>query len=356
MLISIFITGCINTPENEDSEDEEEPDEFEEEYIQVSTDKEFYQPGEYVIIYIKNISNTTLNQTSGWEDYKIIDSNGNIVYHQRAVSLLMTSISPWKKVIVGIWDQKDINNTQIAPGEYILEKGYAGYTDSVKFQLVPLDQYLVQVSTDKNVYREGENITIYLKNIGNVTLEETHGWEDYKIISSQGDVVFHQMIVSEQVTSILPGEIVTVGIWDQKDINDTQIAPGAYVLEKGYAGYTDTTEFELIGPNQSLIQVSTDKNDYQQGENITIYLKNIGNVTLEETHGWENYIIKNNDGDVVFHQNDVTLAFTSLLPGEKVTVGIWDQKDVNGTQLPPGTYVVEKEYAGYIDTEEFNLQ
>jgi archaellum component FlaG (FlaF/FlaG flagellin family) len=356
MLISVFISGCTDTSENEDSQNEEEPDEVEEEYIQVSTDKEVYQPGENVTIYLKNISNSTLNQTDGWEDYKIISSEGNIAFHQMLVTGALTSILPGEKVTVGIWDQKDTNGTQIVPGVYVVEKEYAGYNDTTEFQLIEQNQSLIQVSTDKEVYHQGENITIYLKNIGSVTLNQTSGWEDYKIISSEGNIAFHQMIVTLLMTSILPGEKVTVRIWDQKDTNGTQIVPGTYIVEKGYAGYIDTVEFQLIEQNQSLIQVSTDNNDYQQGENITIYLKNIGSVTLNETHGWEDYKIKNNNGDIVFHQMDVSAELTSLLPGEKVTVGIWDQKDINGTQMAPGIYVVEKEYAGYIDTEEFNIQ
>jgi hypothetical protein len=309
-----------------------------------------------VFIYLKNISNSTLNQTNGWEDYKIISNEGNIVFHQRVVSEQLTNILPGEKVTVGIWDQKDINGTQIAPGTYVVEKGYAGFTDTAEFQLVGLNQDHIQVSTDKNVYQQGENVTIYLENIGNVTLNQTSGWQDYIIINNNGDSVFHQMDVTGELTSISSKEKVTVGMWDQKVINGTQIAPGTYIVEKGYAGYTDTAEFHLVGLSQDHIQVSTDKNVYQQGENITIYLKNIGNVTLNQTHGWEDYKIKNNDGDIVFHQMDVSDALTNLLPGEKVTVGIWDQKYINGTQIAPGIYVVEKEYAGYIDTEEFNIQ
>ena len=127
-------------------------------------------------------------------------------------------------------------------------------------------------------------------------------------------------------------------------------------MEKGYAGYTDTAEFQLVGLSQDHIQVSTDKNVYQQGENITIYLKNIGSVTLNQTHGWEDYKIISSEENIVFHQMDVTGALTSISPGEKVKVSIWDQKDINGTQIAPGIYVVEKEYAGYIDIEEFNMQ
>jgi hypothetical protein len=124
------------------------------------------------------------------------------------------------------------------------------------------------------------------------------------------------------------------------------------------SGCIDTSENEEKSNEfeKDYIQVSTNKEVYQQGENITIYLKNIGSVTLNQYHGWEDYKIKNNDGNIAFHQMDVTDALTSISPGEKVTVGIWDQKDINGTQIAPGIYVVEKEYAGYIDTEEFNIQ
>lgn len=103
----------------------------------------------------------------------------------------------------------------------------------------------IQVSTDKEVYRQGENVTIYLKNISNVTLNQSVLWNEYIIKNSEGDIVFHQGKVSPAGSSISPGEEVTVGRWEQKDINDDQIAPGLYIVEKGYAGYTDTAEFRI---------------------------------------------------------------------------------------------------------------
>ena len=130
ILISIFISGCTDTSENE-----EKSNEIEKKYILVSTVKEVYQQGENVTIYLKNISNSTLNQTSGWEDYKIISSKGNIAFHQRMVTEALTSILPGEKVTVGIWDQKDINGTQISPGIYVVEKEYAGYIDTEEFNI-----------------------------------------------------------------------------------------------------------------------------------------------------------------------------------------------------------------------------
>jgi hypothetical protein len=219
-----------------------------------------------------------------------------------------------------------------------------------------LENEFIRVSTDRDVYTQGEIITIYLENIGDITLNQSHGWEDYKIKNNDGDIVYHQRDVTDATTSIKPGEKVIIYYWKQKDINDTQIAPGTYVVEKEYAGHTDTAEFHVIDLSQGHIQVSTCKDFYQQGENITISLENIGNVTLNQSHGWQDYIIKNNKGDIVVNQMAVTLAFTSISPGEKVTVDIWNQRDINGTQMAPGTYIVEKGYAGYNDTADFIIQ
>lgn len=107
---------------------------------------------------------------------------------------------------------------------------------------------------------------------------------------------------------------------------------------------------------QNYIQVYTDKTTYFEGKNVTIYMTNVGNTTLKQSTGWEDYIIKDSSGNIIYAQNYVTEAFTELPPGKTVTVGTWYQTDKDGNQVPIGTYMVEKQYAGFTDTAKFTIQ
>lgn len=113
------------------------------------------------------------------------------------------------------------------------------------------------------------------------------------------------------------------------------------------------------------IEISTDKTRYLKGENVTIYMKNISDITLNQSSGWENYIIYdyikgiifqwgNNTifeckGDIVYQQSLISQQLPDLSPNEKVTVGVWHQTYQNGTQVPSGYYIIEKYYAGHFD-------
>jgi hypothetical protein len=104
------------------------------------------------------------------------------------------------------------------------------------------------------------------------------------------------------------------------------------------------------------IEITTDKESYSKGENITIFMKNISDSTLNQFSGWENYTVFNYKYEMVFQQSVVSEALTELSPNEKVIVNIWHQTYDNGTQVPPGFYLIVKNYSGHIDETGFYIE
>ena len=143
-----------------------------------------------------------------------------------------------------------------------------------------------------------------------------------------------------------PGSYNIYGEYESKPNND---------LENVLVGTWRSNVVELtIEPK--FIEVTTDKSTYTQGENITINLKNISNDTLNEFHGWENYTVLNYDKEIVYQQNAVTHWLSHIAPQETERVDIWNQTDIDGTQLPPGYYIIEKYYSGHLDETGFYIQ
>ncbi len=417
--------------------------------INLSTDKNTYNLGENISIYMTNIGKNILEHPNGYGDATIMDVEGNIVFNGWAVDTGNSSLWPYQKVTVGTWDQRDNNNLQVPVGTYVIKKEYGGITASTSF-IIALDDEAsaIMVSTDQEAYGIGDCVVINITNIGNETLFHPNGWGGFTIEDNNGEVIYDVQINIEMITSLKPGETQKIGTWEQLDKAGVQVQPGTYTIIKEYGGSMDTVDFEIrdyfipikgdiIGkindaitnellPDVSLIleyhgfryhtlsdsegwynfkdvsicfclknisvskhgyegqsrlvsvskitfanfslepidgnykseaiKITTDEDTYELGEPITIYMTNIGNTTLKHPNGWQDYKIRDVFGNIVFIQNIVTEALTELLPGEIVTVGTWDQvPDYDHQEITPGTYNVEKEYGGCKNISTFKI-
>jgi hypothetical protein len=112
------------------------------------------------------------------------------------------------------------------------------------------------------------------------------------------------------------------------------------------------TALTLNGP----IDVSTDKSIYQQGENVTIIITNIGETRIEIAGPC--YNVSNEQGESVF--SGCLFCYFVLEPGESETL-IWNQKDMEGKQVPKGKYTVEGSFPvigdkTYVDNTSFYIK
>jgi len=103
--------------------------------------------------------------------------------------------------------------------------------------------------------------------------------------------------------------------------------------------------FRSLGLRGAELEVTTDKDVYDPGETVTIYLTNIGDEIL---YGSGPIItIYNNESEIVFQE--ATYCWHELEPEEYIT-WTWDQTDQQGQQVPNGFYVVEGALYGVGET------
>jgi len=93
------------------------------------------------------------------------------------------------------------------------------------------------------------------------------------------------------------------------------------------------------------LEVTTDKDVYDPGETVTIYLTNIDDEILYG--GGPLITIYNEDDEIVFEE--ATYCWHELEPEEYIT-WTWDQTDQQGSQVPNGFYVVEGALYGVGET------
>jgi hypothetical protein len=111
--------------------------------------------------------------------------------------------------------------------------------------ILTVEPKFIEITTDKERYLKGENVTIYMKNISDITLNQFSGWENYSVMNYKYELVYQHTIVSEQLTELSPDEKVTINIWHQTFLNDTQVPPGYYIIIKYYSGHIDETGFYI---------------------------------------------------------------------------------------------------------------
>jgi len=100
-----------------------------------------------------------------------------------------------------------------------------------------------------------------------------------------------------------------------------------------------------LGLRGAELEVTTDKDVYDPGETVTIYLTNIGDEILYG--GGPIITIYNNESEIVFQE--ATYCWHELEPEEYIT-WTWDQTDQQGSQVPNGFYEVEGTLYGVGET------
>ncbi len=103
--------------------------------------------------------------------------------------------------------------------------------------------------------------------------------------------------------------------------------------------------FRNLGLRGAELEVTTDKDVYDPGEIVTIYLTNVGDVILYG--GGPIVTIYNNESEIVYQE--ATYCWHELEPEEYIT-WTWNQTNQQGSQVPNGFYVVEGALYGVGET------
>ena len=110
----------------------------------------------------------------------------------------------------------------------------------------------------------------------------------------------------------------------------------------------------FIPYNDEVIEVITDREEYGISEPVTVIVTNVGETKIEI--GGPCFYFYNYQGELVWE--GCFYCYWELEPGEYETM-IWDQKNMQGEQVPGGTYKVKGEFniddKLYSDTSTFYI-
>jgi len=102
------------------------------------------------------------------------------------------------------------------------------------------------------------------------------------------------------------------------------------------AGAKTTTSVIIQHGNNPILQISSNKQTYKPGETIVIIVKNNGKNTLEFPDSVLGLTIRDTTTQVKAGLLG-SQVISQLKPNESKTFQ-WDQKDIDGKQVQPGTY------------------
>ena len=184
---------------------------------------------------------------------------------------------------------------------------------------------IVSVSTDKEIYAQGESVLITITNNcrGQIVLD------GYTIEDETGREIYSAQMVNGQLI-LQPGERFT-DVWMQVDDSGNQVAPGAYIIDV----VGETAKITIKESGQASIEISTDRTDYLLGEEVVITITNTGNNNVIVPNG---YWVEDTKGTIVYTPNMVAYM-RPLAPGESISYS-WDQIGDDGYQVEVGAYVI----------------
>jgi len=178
--------------------------------------------------------------------------------------------------------------------------------------------------------------------------DTSHWW----IEDLDGNLVYAP-ITAFAITPVPPG-VTVPWAWHERDMNDQPAPVGMYVAKTEYytdATYTNKVEksyyFHLVGAPAPCLFVQTDRALYSTGETVDGDFENCApdTVGMVVSQFWW---ISNQIGLPVY--GPYVLYVHTLYPPTTGFDITWDQKDMSGAQVPPGTY-----YAWVAFTDEHFL-
>lgn len=206
-------------------------------------------------------------------------------------------------------------------------------SDSIPtFTTAILGNRIIDVATDKIVYEIRETVAMSLTNIGNEVIE---GNPTFEVYNENNELVYG--CYPDCWIPLEPGENFTC----QWSLN---VPEGKYIVKGWFlthnVTYFDDAAFFILGNKP--IEVTTDKSAYNSGENVTLMLTNICDITIS---GNPSFNIFDENSNIVFSL--YIYLWIELEPGENFS-WIWNQKDEHGKQVSDGRYRLEGHFSTYV--------
>src|SRR5918993_565155 len=187
-----------------------------------------------------------------------------------------------------------------------------------KFISVSSENNTLKLSTDKDIYNMGETVTITLQNIGNNTIHFSDGGYMHLRNSDTGECIFgcpEQESFTQAIIAFEPGQIET-RLWEQRDVNNTQVSPGLYTVRVFNAIWEESSveasiQFTIINRSSADINsVNKSNTDLSRGNES----KSSSNINLTSIiHESQNQIEKKFDkASEAIKLNDSLAAIQSI--------------------------------------------
>jgi len=239
----------------------------------------------------------------------------------------------------------------------------------------------LEITTDKEVYSLGKNVTITMKNNGDTTLIFNCQPAFFIFDELENHVELPLGTYMPPCDAIFPfgPNSETTLIWRQMD-NDVQVKPGNYTVKtKSYhpwynsyltsLTYDDeyverafqTTSFQIVNDKHFIkemtnVVINTDKSEYKLGEEVNITMKNEGTEDVFFKNESLGFTISDETGRHLkyFGTGSYTLeekGNSKFAPLETMN-GTWNQRDsysLKSLYAPPGTYTIT---ANFIDVQK----
>ncbi|MEW6379918.1 MAG: BsuPI-related putative proteinase inhibitor [bacterium] len=340
------------------------------------TDKTGYESGEPAAITF-TVTNTggqpaDLHFSSG-KQYDIIikDEAGNQVWQQSrhqfyTLSLANLVVQPGEvRTYRSQWDQKDDQGAPVSGGVYTVEAFLTpsgkDYQIGASTRLSIADLIIDESYHEKTIHiSQGSLVQINLK----ANVSTGYQW--------QGEWDTSLMALHDHSYLDSPAGLLGTGgtdVWLLKALAAGETALSFTCHRPWETGVDPAQEFIVYAVIDTVSQppdtppallaapltytVRTDKALYSQGEEIIITFtvtnyRGAEPITLNFTSGQRfDGVVKDSAGKEIFRLSDnkfftLSLAFIELEPGETLSFqDRWDQKDSQGSLVPPGTYTLE---------------
>jgi len=183
--------------------------------IDVSSDKPIYNPGEPVVLSLKNINDQSIE---GNPTFEVYNKFHEIVYGCYPDCWIILESG---ECFTDIWFPN------LPQGKYTVEGSFITYTDTYfdDASFFILDNNLIEVATDKNIYESGEMVNLILTNVGDKVISGNPSF----LIYNFNDELVHEVFIYLWI-ELYPNESFNEIWWDQKDLDGNQVSDGGYRL------------------------------------------------------------------------------------------------------------------------------
>ncbi|MCX8166280.1 MAG: hypothetical protein N3E37_00295 [Candidatus Micrarchaeota archaeon] len=340
--------------------------------VSLTLDKSVYYRGEVIYLNITNVgnSNYSFSQCSNFLIplvFRIYDKDGNQIhlFDQRNVSCTTFVLEP-NDYIYFAWNQENFVNNQfynnLKSGIYTVRviDSNGKVINTTNFRIVEPQADRIVFRASKKNYMKGEKIEFLIINNATYDVEYLTCNLDLKIYdkyNAQLNIHKPNFKCNADTKKVSKNSVEVVASWNQEfyDLRaNTFIAePGDYRAE--FLGFS--TSFTIL-PEEELgkkFSIRTNKYQYENNEEVEIYLTNLGNINIQFSVCGINElkIFDENRKQLRLHEKELIncQAKATVLPGKTVTLATWNLThylcDQNNKcyryKVPGGKYYIQFE-------------